>query len=469
MTAMFNVEAEQVVLGAILMNNDTLARMAGLEPLHFYDPTHAMMFEVFRETINGGKLVSPVTMKFRLEESLKDLGGAGYLVRLAGAAIMSGIGDVAQHVRALWARRDLAAALEEAQERLAAGEGGEVAEIADDLAGRIAVNLASSSARPPSHSFRRSIIETVREVNAAYAGDEVPGVSTGLIALDGAIGSLRHGRVCILAGRPSMGKSAIALHIAASAAEAGKRVIFASLEMTEFDVTNRLLSRFMHLKGVRVPYFDIERGAMSEGQMRAFIEAAQAHENFPWATVDRQNRELSRLVTAVRATEKTMKGVDLVVVDHLGLISVREARTTFEAVGRASKAMKDLAISLNCPVLLLAQLNREVEARDDKRPRLSDLRQSGEIEEDADNIVMVYRDEYYLEREGVPTGDSTKASEARSTYYARLNASRGIIELGIEKNRSGPVTRVKVRGDLAVNAITDREEDKRPQETMDLG
>lgn len=466
---MFSVEAEQVVLGAILMNNDTLAKMTGLEPLHFYDPTHAMMFEVFRETINGGKLVSPVTMKFRLEDSLKDLGGAGYLVRLAGAAIMAGVGDVAQHIRSLWARRDLAAALEEAQERLAAGEGGEVAEIADDLSSRIAINLASASSRPPSHSFRRSIIETVREVNAAYTGEAVPGVSTGLIALDGAIGSLRPGRVCILAGRPSMGKSAIALHIAASAAGEKKRVINASLEMTEFDVTNRVLSRAMHLKGVRVPYFNIERGDMTESQMRAFIEAAQAHENFPLSTVGREDRELSRLLTSVRATAKIMGGVDLIVVDHLGLISVREARSTFEAVGRASKAMKDLAISLNCPVLLLAQLNRDVEAREDKRPRLSDLRQSGEIEEDADNIVMVYRDEYYLEREGVPTGDSTKASEARSTYYARLNASRGIIELGIEKNRSGPVTRVKVRGDLAVNAITDREEDKRPQETMDLG
>lgn len=466
MSALFSVEAEQLVLGAILLNNDVLAKMPGLEPEHFYDPLHGRMFDTFRGTINGGRTASPVTMRFRLEDDLGEVGGPAYLVRLAGAASLSTAGDIAQHIRDLWARRDMTQAMEEAKARLEDGEGGAVEEIAAELEHRMAANLASASAKPPSHTFRRSLINTVRQVNEAYAGEGAPGVSTGLRALDGVIGSLRPGRSYILAGRPSMGKSAIALGIAAGVAEAGGNVIFASLEMPEEDLTNRLLSRAMRYDGIRCAYSEIEKGELSENEMRAYIDAAKKYEELPWRTIGREKRELSHLNLAIRATVKAHGQPALIVIDHLGLISVRGAKTGFDRVGEASKAMKDLAITLKCPVLVLAQLNREVEARDDKRPRLSDLRQSGEIEEDADVIVMVYRDEYYLERDGVPGGDTPKASEARALYYARRAASKGIIDLGVEKNRGGAVNKVKVKGELEFNWIEDTDATK--QEAMDL-
>lgn len=466
MSDLFNIELEQNLLGCILLNNDALTRCGELRAEHFYDDTHACIFEAVQQRVQEGEVASPVTMRFALQddEGLAKLGGMAYLARMAGAAI--GLGFVRDHAReiiTLWSRRDLAHALDEAKVAVADPAAGTVSQIASALEDRIAHNLNVSSSKPITTTMRRGLIDAVSAVNSAYMEGAPPGIPTGLEALDGVLGSYRPGWVYILAGRPSMGKTAIALSAANKAALSGHAVIMASLEMPVRDVTIRTLSQLMHGRGINVSYRDLMNGKLDENKARVMIEAAKAAENLPMRFIERDFRELPRLSMALRQAAKHQKPA-LVVIDYLQLVSVPKARSAFDAVGMASKQVKTLAMELDCPFLVLSQLNRGVEEREDKHPRLSDLRASGEIEEDADVIMGAYRHEYYMER-SQPPSDSKKVAD----WHEDKRRSVGKLEIGILKNRGGPVAPVMAACNLPFNYIGDVEEDAPvPQEAMDF-
>jgi replicative DNA helicase len=468
MSDLFNVELEQNLLGCVLLNNDALLRCGELQASHFYDPTHARIFGVAQAKVTDGEVASPVTLRFAMQddEGIAKLGGVGYLMRLAGAAVqLSAVKDHARGIMELWSRRDLAQALQDASTAVCSSEGGTVPSIASALEDRIAANLAASSAVPMTTTFRRGLIDAVASINSAYMEGTPPGVSTGLKALDGVLGSLRPGWVYVLAGRPSMGKTAIALNIANKAAMRGDPVLMPSLEMPSRDVTIRSISQLMHQRGVLASYRDLMNGKMDEAQARVMIDVAKEYEELPFRFIAREFRELPRLTMALRQAAKHIRPA-LVVVDYMQLVSVPKARSAFDAVGIVSKTIKSLALEMDCPFLVLSQLNRQVEERDDKRPRLSDLRQSGEIEEDADVILSAYRHEYYLERQSTPS-DSKKIGD----WYEDKRRAVGKLEIGVLKNRGGPVTTVHAECDLAYNHVGDVDEGQapEPQDALQFG
>lgn len=456
MSDLHNVEAEQSVLGLILLSNDALDRIPWLEPAHFYDPVHARVFEMIRAHAADGQTASPTTLKFLLgdDAGLAQLGGPAYLARLAAAAGgLSAIADTAKVLRHLAARRALAGALDEAGARVEAGDGGTIREIVTSLEARLVAAVEADGAKPVSRSLMSSMGSAITQANEAYQGDQLPGVSSGLRGLDKAIGSMRPGRVYLLAGRPSMGKTAVALNIALKAADAGAGVIIGSFEMTEEDLANRALSQMLRERGTRLPYNDLERGNLDEGQFRELIDCARANQNRPIQIIAREHNELSRLMLAIRGTAKTIAApLGLVVIDYLQLVQVDGAKS-FDRISAVSKAIKGLAMSLNVPILLLSQLNRQVEARDDKRPRLDDLRGSGEIEEDADTVLMVYRDEYYAERAERP-----KRDDELGEWHQRKERARNKLEIIVAKNRGGPIMTVHARCEVEHNFICDPED-----------
>lgn len=447
---LFNVEAEQAVLGSILLNNDILSRLPNLKGFHFYDGVHGKIFDLCRQQYEEGTTSSPITLKFLMsdDERLKSLGGPEYLVRLAGASMPSDHApDYSRVIVEMWTRRTLGECLRGCQERLGASDGGSVMEIAGAAEKGIAAALDDGAVRPLTISFRAGLVQTLEQFTDAYANERPVGVSTGLDRLDSLIGSLAPGRSYVLAGRPSMGKSAAALSIALSVAKAGRHVIFVSLEMPIPDLIRRCLSNLLRAKGMKIPYHAIERGTLTEEEAKAVVLAAKEFEALPLHFISGQDRELDTLKLIVKAKCAALGSIGLIVVDYLQLVAVQSARTSFDRVGQASKAMKSLAMSMSAPLMVLSQLNRGVEDRDNKKPQLSDLRQSGEVEEDADVVVMLYRAEYYLQR-SKPT-----KSDAIADWHTECDRMRNKIEFLVEKNRMGPIGDVMMNCEIKYNWI----------------
>jgi replicative DNA helicase len=259
----------------------------------------------------------------------------------------------------------------------------------------------------------------------------------------------------VLGGRPSMGKSAVALSIALGAARAGRGVIFASLEMPTAGVALRAITEHLARKGRRVAYRDARLGRLGEAEMRAFCEAAVELEGLPIAMTAPSIRSIDALQSAIRRGARMLEAkgapLGLVVFDYMQLADA-PGRDAVERVGAISKALKATAQRFDVPVIALSQLSRQVEQRDDKRPMLSDLRESGQIEQDADVILFCYREEYYLERQRPVEGKKNYAQDLVA-WDAAMEAARGKVEIIIAKQRMGGVATVELRADLATNAI----------------
>lgn len=453
MSDLHSIEAEQALLGALLLNNDVIRQCPATEPAHFFEPLHGRVFDLIREKINAGALASPVTLRFAMQDDpgLTALGGPAYLARMAGAAVaLHAAGDYAAMIRDLWARREMTAAVGQAIVRLERGDGGCIEEIAAELSGAVATVIEAGGAKPLSRSWLRAVTEAVQETADAYQNDRPPGVSWGLRTLDDAVGTLMPGRIYVMAARPSMGKTSVAETIAIKVAQAGTPVAFASLEMLDTDLARRGLSQMLRASGMRTPYFKLERGQVTEGEMRRTIEVAQEHSALPLHFIGRDHCELSRLGLACRALRRS-KEIGLIVVDYLQLVQVDGARSTFDRVSAVSKGLKRLAMDLKVPVIALCQLSRAVEDRDDKRPRLSDLRASGEIEEDADVVMGLYRDGYYSDREKPGSGQSKALEE----WYAREARAQNRLDVLALKVRGGAVGTVSLRCELEHNWVED--------------
>ncbi|MEO0862497.1 MAG: replicative DNA helicase [Pseudomonadota bacterium] len=451
-----NVEAEQQLLGALLTDNDLYDRAASIiRSEHFYDPVHARIYDLCAARIHKNALASPVTLKPFLEddEALKALGGPAYLVTLAASAVAAyAVRDYAQMIYDLAIRRELIAL------------GRDISAMATDVTvdkepsdqivdaeSRLYALAEQGKSESGFQSFLSAIKQAVDVANAAYQRDGgLAGISTGLMDMDKKLGGLHRSDLLILAGRPSMGKTSLATNIAFNVAKAYKRgtthdgrdgavdggvVGFYSLEMSAEQLAARVLS-----EAAEVPSEQIRKGDMTEAEFRRFVEAAKALEACPLYIDDTPALPISQLAARARRQKRT-HGLDLLIIDYLQLVRPATAKDSrVNEVSEITQGLKAIAKELDIPVIALSQLSRQVENREDKRPQLSDLRESGSIEQDADVVMFVYREEYYKEREKPGDHQLDKMAD----WQQAMEAVHGKAEVIIGKQRHGPIGSVEL-------------------------
>ncbi|MGB1235972.1 MAG: replicative DNA helicase, partial [Planktomarina sp.] len=445
-----SIEAEQQLLGAILTNNDLFERISGIvQADHFFDPVHARIFETAAARIAKNNLASPVTLKAFLEddEGLKELGGPAYLVRLAGAAISSfAVRDYATMIYDMAIRRELIGVGNDIAAKAARVDvESEPKEQIVEAEQRLYSLAEQGQVESGFQSFLTAVTDAVKVANAAYQRDGgLAGTSTGLIDLDQKLGGLHRSDLLILAGRPSMGKTSLATNIAFNIARAYKRgttvageegavdggvVGFFSLEMSAEQLASRILSEV-----AEIPSNQIRRGDFNEAEFRRIVEAAKELEAAPLFIDDTPALPISQVAARARRLKRT-HGLDVLVIDYLQLLrGTGRSENRVNEISEITMGLKAIAKELDIPVIALSQLSRQVENREDKRPQLSDLRESGSIEQDADVVMFVFREEYYKERE--KPGDHEL--EKMASWQAEMENLHGKAEVVIGKQRHGP-------------------------------
>lgn len=433
------------LLGAILTTNKAFHTVAGfLRVEDFAVEEHRLIYAAIEKTIRRGGVADAVLLKGHFEAmgELERVGGAKYLAKLA-ASVVSVVNaeDYARTIADRAARRHLIGAAEE----LAQAAYG-IADIDDTAEKVLAAHLArlhelgARGADRPAVTIYEAARQSLDDTELAMKGDRDV-VRTGMAKVDALMGGMEAQDLVILAGRPSMGKSAVAGNWLINQAAAGMPVLNASLEMSNKENARRALARLTGVSAHRQ-----RTGNISTQDYLALVEARHQFEQWPYYTQDVAGRSVLEIEAEARRL-----GVRVLVVDHLGLCSGVEPgqryRSEFEKITDISAALKKTAKRLNIPVVALSQLSREVEKRGDKRPTLSDLRQSGAIEQDADVVAFVYREEYYLER--------APASERDTQWEQAMTREKNRGELIIAKNRGGPIGTVRLFNDHQASYITD--------------
>lgn len=450
--ALWNHAAEQQVLGALIVSGALvpIVMRCGGDSLFAAD-VHAEIYRAIEAIHRAGELVNPFALTAALEGSstLPEHGGPSYLSRLAYTAIYTtapAVASLADTLAEYAHKRAIRTAVSQTLVELGQGHM-RAAEIANRLEGAlIARSLAVSTDKPS--SMLAAIKEAVEQINEAYHGEGTPVVQSGIPPLDTIIGGFYPGELTLLGGRPAMGKSVVALTIAMNAARAGHGVAIASLEMTPAAMAQRALSEATAAEGLAVPYQSMRRGDMNEDEMRAVVECAQNVAQLPITFLSRSYSDVDALVGGVRQIARATSNLRLLIVDYAQLLKAR-GRDRYQQVTEISIALKGMAMSLNIPVLALSQLSRSVESRDDKRPTLSDLRESGQLEQDADNVMFCYRPEYYLLQEQPDTGDL----QASADWELAMGKARGRLEIIIAKQRMGSTGSARCMCDLSTNRV----------------
>jgi replicative DNA helicase len=452
-----NLEAEQALLGALLANNRAYERISEfLAPEHFADAAHGRIFQAIARRIERGQLANAVTLKADLEhdETLEEVGGAAYLAQLL--AMMVGVVNAGEYGRAVhecWLRRQLVDIGEEVVNRAYGDAEGLDAPQQVEAAEQALFELASRGPGEANFTpFDRALALAIQGAERAYqSGGGVSGLATGLKAIDAKMGGLHPSDLLILAGRPGMGKTALATRIAFGAARAlhddaaasgaarpaGTVAIF-SLEMSAEQLATRLLA-----EEARVSADRIRRGELDKHDFQKFLEVSRRLQAFPIYIDDTPALSIAGLRTRCRRLKRT-HGLALVVVDYLQLLrpapGTRPESRVLE-ISQITQGLKAIAKELSVPVLALSQLSRAVEGREDKRPMLSDLRESGTIEQDADVVMFLYRDEYYLaQRQPKQMGydSDDKFQAALEKWQREMERVHNVAELIIAKQRHGP-------------------------------
>lgn len=451
-----NIEAEQALLGAMLVNNDAFYRVSDfLKPAHFYEPLHRKIFEVASELIRMGKMANPVTIKTFLpaDEKVGDMTVAHYLARLAAEAVT--VINAADYGRAIY---DLAT------RRALITVGEDMVNIAYDApvdmspqvqiedAERRLFELAETGRYDGGfESFTDAVKLAVDMANAAYMRDGgLSGVSTGLRELDKRMGGLQPSDLIVLAGRPGMGKTSLVTNIAFNIAHAyepaqqadgsfkaknGGVVGFFSLEMSSEQLATRIIS-----EQTEIPSSKIRRGEISEYDFEKLVACSQTMQKLPLFIDSTGGISIAQLAARARRL-KRQRGLDLIIIDYIQLMSgsSKKGDNRVQEITEITTGLKALAKELNVPIIALSQLSRQVENRDDKRPQLSDLRESGSIEQDADVVLFVYREEYYLKNKEPKPG-----TDDYIKWEADMNEARGKSEVIVAKQRHGPTGTVQL-------------------------
>ena len=451
-----SIEAEQQLLGAILTNNDLFERVAPIvEAEHFYDPVHARIFETASARIAKNNLASPVTLKAFLEDDagLAELGGPTYLVRLAGAAISSfAVRDYAEMIYDMAIRRELITVGNEIAAKAARVDvDSEPKEQIIEAEQKLYALAEQGKTEQGFQSFLTAVTDAVKVANAAYQREGgLAGVSTGLVDMDKKLGGLHRSDLLILAGRPSMGKTSLATNVAFNIARAYKKgltssgeegavdggvVGFFSLEMSAEQLATRILSEV-----AEIPSNQIRRGDFTESEFRRIVDAAKELESAPLFIDDTPALPISQLAARARRLKRT-HGLDVLFIDYLQLVrGTGRSENRVNEISEITMGLKAIAKELDIPVIALSQLSRQVENREDKRPQLSDLRESGSIEQDADVVMFVFREEYYKERE--KPGDHEL--DKMGIWQEEMERLHGKAEVVIGKQRHGPIGTVEL-------------------------
>ncbi|WP_192181290.1 replicative DNA helicase [Mesorhizobium amorphae] len=452
-----NIEAEQALLGAILVNNDAFYRVSDfLKAGHFYEPLHRKIFEIAAELIRMGKVATPITLKTFLpaDEKVGDMTVAQYVVRLAVEAVTvvnatdygRAIYDLATRRALITVGEDMVNIAYDAPVDMAPSEQIEDAE-------RRLFELAETGRYDGGfESFTDAVKTAVDMANAAYMRDgHLSGVATGLRDLDRRMGGLQPSDLIIIAGRPGMGKTSLATNMAFNIAEAyvpaqqadgsfkaanGGVVGFFSLEMSSEQLATRIIS-----EQTEIPSSKIRRGEISEMDFEKLVACSQTMQKIPLFIDQTGGISIAQLSARARRL-KRQRGLDLIVIDYIQLMqgsSAKSSQNRVQEITEITTGLKALAKELSVPIIALSQLSRQVESRDDKRPQLSDLRESGSIEQDADVVMFVYREEYYLKnREPKPGTDEYVKWENE------MNEMRGKAEVIVAKQRHGPTGSVSL-------------------------
>ncbi len=445
-----NIEAEQELLGAMLVNNDAATKVASfLAPEHFAEPVHGRIYQAALQLIEQGLIASPVTLKtyFERDEALATIGGAGYLARLAAAATaIINAEDYGRLIYDLALRRQL---IQIGEEMVNTAYDSRVDQSAaaqiEDAEQQLFTLAEKGQFEGGFQSFTASVAQSIQMIDAAFHRGGLSGVSTGLVDLDGKLGGLHRSDLIILAGRPSMGKTALATMLAFNAAkrhldtkgEDGAVVGFFSLEMSAEQLATRILAERTELSSAK-----LRRGEIDDEDFASkLVPASQLLAKLPLFIDDTGALSISALRTRARRL-KRLHDVGLVVVDYLQLMrgsSVRANDNRVQEISEITQALKALAKDLDLPIVALSQLSRAVEQRDDKRPQLADLRESGAIEQDADVVMFVYREEYYKRRQE-PRIDSPEHAK----WLAEMESIHNVAEVIIGKQRHGPIGKVEL-------------------------
>ncbi|WP_440614650.1 replicative DNA helicase [Candidatus Pelagibacter sp. HIMB1748] len=435
-----NIEAEQAVIGSILVSNDIFDEVNTIvSSINFYDPMHQKIFEAIESLIYKGMLANPITLKNYFEDEKDDINVPEYLVKVTkfSTSVRQAV-EYSKIIYDMFVRRELIKISEETIDSAKLNDLDTSGQTIIENSERQLFDLAEKGSFSSSLiKFDDAMKQTIEMASAAYKNEEgIVGVPTGLRDLDDKLGGLHQSDLIIIAGRPSMGKTSLATNIAFNAAQklqdSGKKssIAFFSLEMSSEQLSTRIIS-----EQARISSNDIRRGRISDDQFDKFLETSKNIAELPLYIDETPAISIAALSNRARRI-KRLFGLDMIVVDYIQLMR----GTTYNKDGRVqeisqiTQGLKAIAKELAVPVVALSQLSRQVEQRDDHKPQLADLRESGSIEQDADVVMFVYREGYYLSRK-----EPREATVEHAEWQAKMNEVAHLAQIIIGKQRHGPI------------------------------
>ena len=442
-----NIEAEQHLLGSVLVNNDIIDEIANIiNSEKFYDPIHIKIYEVIENLNNKGMVANPITLKnyFEKNQGLDDVGGVEYLVRLTrfSSSVKQAM-DYAKIVHENFVKRELIQISHQIKDDSINPEDDKSSDLIIEDAEKLLFDLAERGSFSQSFiKFNLALDQSINMAEQAMKNDQgIVGVPTGLTELDEKLGGLHKSDLVIIAGRPSMGKTALATNIAYHAAKniqlkgLKSSVAFFSLEMSSEQLSTRILSEQSRIKSN-----DIRRGKATEEELGRYIETSRDIYDLPLYIDETPAITISTLSNRARRIKRKF-GLSLIVVDYIQLMRTNSKKIDgrVQEISEITQGLKALAKELSVPVLALSQLSRAVEQRDVKKPQLADLRESGSIEQDADVVLFVYREEYYEEKKQPKLGSIEHAE-----WQSKMSNIAGLAEILIGKQRHGPTGNIQV-------------------------
>ena len=452
-----NIEAEQSVIGSILLNNEIFDDINTIiSSKNLYDPMHQKIFSAIENLIYKGMLANPITLKNYFENEKDEINVPEYLVKITKFSTSSRQAiEYSKIIYDMFVRRELVKISENtihtAQQKDLDVTGQKIIEDSEKLLFDLAEN---GSVKSSLIKFDEAMKFTIEMASNAYKNEEgIVGVPTGLTDLDDRLGGLHKSDLVIIAGRPSMGKTALATNIAFNAArkiqESAKKssIAFFSLEMSSEQLSTRILAEQSKIKSN-----DIRRGRISDEQFDKFIETSKNISELPLYIDETPAISIAALSNRARRI-KRLHGLDMIVVDYIQLMRATNNRDgRVQEISEITQGLKAIAKELSIPVLALSQLSRAVEARDDKKPQLSDLRESGSIEQDADVVMFVFREAYYLEKK-----EPQPATVQHAEWQAKMNEISNLAEIIIGKQRHGPTGNVYLEFEAMFTKFKDRQ------------
>ncbi len=435
-----NIEAEQAVIGSILVTNEIFDEISTIiSSSNFYDPMHQKIYNAVESLIYKGMLANPITLKNYFEDEKDDLNVPDYLVKITkfSTSVRQAI-EYSKIIYDMFVRRELIKISEQTIDSAKINDLDTNGQNIIEKSERLLFDLAEKG------SFNSSLIkfddamrQTIEMASAAYKNEGgIVGVPTGLKDLDDKLGGFHQSDLIIIAGRPSMGKTSLATNIAFNAAkyiqDNGKKssIAFFSLEMSSEQLSTRILS-----EQARIASNDIRRGRISDEQFDQFLETSKNIAELPLFIDETPAISIAAMSNRARRI-KRLHGLEMIVVDYIqlmrGVTSNKDGRV--QEISQITQGLKAIAKELGIPVVALSQLSRQVEQRDDHKPQLADLRESGSIEQDADVVMFVYREGYYLQRK-----EPREATVEHAEWQAKMNEVAHLAEILISKQRHGPI------------------------------